>query len=201
MTRAGDSGPRPLLHGRATRQAVAHHAADHLARTTPFATCCRNEAVSGDGDLRVPAAALPFVALGGTAIVAGGLVAAVTGPTGFDEGSWLAAYLVLVGGVALIALGVGQASFAARSPSRPTVVGQLAAWSLSTAAVVAGTLASVPVLTAVGGAVLVAVLVTFVTSVRGSGTSGRLVWLYRGTILLLLVSIPIGLVLAWQRHG
>ncbi|MBS7547854.1 hypothetical protein [Dietzia massiliensis] len=36
-----------------------------------------------------------FVLVGLTAIIAGGLVAAVTGPTGFDEGSWVAAYLVL----------------------------------------------------------------------------------------------------------
>ena len=155
----------------------------------------------GDEDLRVPGAALPFVAVGGVAIVVGGLVAAVTGPTDFDEGSWLAAYLVLVGGVALIALGVGQASFAARPPSSSTIAGQLAAWILSTAGVVVGTLASVPALTAVGGGVLVAALVSFVASVRGSDIGGRLVWLYRGTIVILLVSIPIGLVLAWQRHG
>ncbi|HEX5944935.1 MAG TPA: hypothetical protein VFY82_01600 [Acidimicrobiales bacterium] len=157
--------------------------------------------IDKDGDLRLPAPALPFVALGGAAIVAGGLVAAVTGPTDFDDGSWLAAYLVLVGGVALIALGVGQATFADRPPSSSTVTGQLAAWVLSTAAVAAGTLASLPVLTAVGGVILVAVLVTFVAAVRGSGAGGRLIWLYRATIVILLVSIPIGLVLAWQRHG
>ncbi len=159
------------------------------------------KAIDRGDDLYVPGAARPFVVVGGVAIVVGGLVAAVTGPTGFDEGSWLAAYLVLVGGVALIALGFGQASFASRPPSSSTITGQLAAWILSTAVVVAGTLASRPALTAVGGGVLVAVLVSFVASVRGSGTGGRLVWLYRGTILVLLVSIPIGLVLAWQRHG
>lgn len=157
--------------------------------------------IDKDDDLRLPAAALPFVALGGAAIVAGGLVAAVTGPTDFDDGSWLAAYLVLVGGVALIALGVGQATFSGRPPSSSTVIGQLAAWVLSTAAVVAGTLASVPVLTAVGGVILVAVLGSFVAAVRRSGAGGRLIWLYRATIVVLLVSIPIGLVLAWQRHG
>ena len=38
-------------------------------------------------------------------IVLGGLVAAVTGPLHFDRGSWLAAYLVLVCGVAQCAIG------------------------------------------------------------------------------------------------
>ena len=49
-----------------------------------------------------------FVAAGSSCVVVGGLVAAATGPTGFEDGSWVAAYLVLVGGVAQIALGVGQ---------------------------------------------------------------------------------------------
>lgn len=153
------------------------------------------------GDLRVPAAALPFLALGTAAIIAGGVVAAVTRPLDFEEGAWLAAYFVLVGGVALIGLGVGQALFAPAPPTRATAIGQLGAWVLSTAAVVAGTLASAPVLTVVGGVVLLAVLVTFIASVRGSTASGLVVWLYRAILVVLVVSIPVGLVLAWQRHG
>ena len=39
---------------------------------------------------------IAFVAVGSAAIVVGGLVAAVTRPTGFDEGPWVAAFLVLV---------------------------------------------------------------------------------------------------------
>ena len=55
-----------------------------------------------------------FVVLGAVAIVAGGLIAAVTRPSGFAEGPWLAAYLVLVGGVALTSLAPRRA--AARKP-------------------------------------------------------------------------------------
>ena len=152
-------------------------------------------------DLRVPGSALPFLAVGSVAIVAGGVVAAVTRPTGFEEGAWLAAYLVLVTGVALIALGAGQAWFAPHPPTRRLVGAQIGAWALSTAGVVGGTLASLPVLTTIGGAVLAGALITFVASVRGSTVAGIGVWCYRLIILVVLVSIPIGLLLAWQRHG
>ena len=42
----------------------------------------------------------PFLLIGSLCTIAGGLVAAVTRPTGFVLGSWTAAFLVLVGGVA-----------------------------------------------------------------------------------------------------
>lgn len=53
-------------------------------------------------------AASVLVSIGSACVVAGGLVAAVTGPTDFDHRSWLSVYLVLVGGVAQIALGILQ---------------------------------------------------------------------------------------------
>lgn len=59
-----------------------------------------------------PSPPIPFIATGGTLVVAGGLVAAVNSAAPFAHGSWLAAYLVLVGGVAQIALGVGAAALA-----------------------------------------------------------------------------------------
>lgn len=152
-------------------------------------------------DLKVPAAALPFLTLGGASVITGGVVAAVARPLDFEEGSWLAAYLVLVGGVALIGLGVGQALLAPSAPTRATTIGQLGAWMQSTAMVVAGTLTSTPGVTAGGGAILAVVLISFIVSVRGSTHTGFAVWLYRMILVVLTVSIPIGLVLAWQRHG
>lgn len=158
-------------------------------------------AIFGDDlDPRV-SAAVPFVALASVSIVTGGLVAAVTGPTDFDEGSWLAAYLVLVGGVALIVLGVGQAIFARQPPTRSVIATELATWVLSAATIIVGTLAEAVVLTIVGGLLLLGVLVLFAAAVRdASGIGGRLIWLYRAMIGILVVSIPIGLVLAWQRR-
>jgi len=154
-----------------------------------------------DPDLRLPAAALPFLVVGAVAVVAGGVVAAVTRPTGFEQGSWVAAYLVLVGGVGLMALGTGQALLAPSAPERSVAGGQLAGWLVSAALVVMGTLASTPVVTAAGGLSLMAVLGSFVASVRGSSARGALIWCYRAVLVVLLVSIPVGLVLAWQRHG
>lgn len=72
-------------------------------------------------------AACAFVVIGAVFVVAGGLVAAVSGPTDFEQGSWLAAYLVLVGGVAQMVLGAGQAWLAVRiPPGRST---RIEAWS------------------------------------------------------------------------
>ncbi|MEO6988278.1 MAG: hypothetical protein ABI239_06485 [Aquihabitans sp.] len=158
-------------------------------------------AIFGDDlDPRVSVAA-PFVALASVSIVAGGFVAAATGPTDFDKGSWLAAYLVLVGGVALVILGVGQAVFARQAPSKPVIATELAIWVLSAGAIIVGTLAEAVVFTIVGGLLLLGVLVLFVAAVRdASGIGGRLIWLYRAMIVILVVSIPIGLVLAWQRR-
>ncbi|HRW41812.1 MAG TPA: hypothetical protein P5193_09740, partial [Microthrixaceae bacterium] len=74
--------------------------------------------------------ARPFVVVGAVAVVAGGAVAAVTRPTGFELGPWLAAFLVLVGGVAQIALGAGQAWVADRVPASATVRSELAVWNV-----------------------------------------------------------------------
>ena len=52
--------------------------------------------------------AVAFGAVALLCVVAGGLVAAVTGPLRLEHGSWAAAYLVLVGGVAQGALGIAQ---------------------------------------------------------------------------------------------
>jgi hypothetical protein len=41
-------------------------------------------------DLTIPPALGPFLAIGTVAIVAGGITASVTRPTGWDHGSWVA---------------------------------------------------------------------------------------------------------------
>jgi hypothetical protein len=53
-----------------------------------------------------------FLATAAAMVVAGGSVAAVNGASSFAHGSWLAAYLVLVGGVAQLLLGIGILAFA-----------------------------------------------------------------------------------------
>src|SRR5579875_3107512 len=98
----------------------------------------------------------PFAAFGTACVIAGGLVAAATAPAPSGHGSWAAAYLVLVGGVAQVALGAGQALLAPRSPSRRLVAAEFAGWNAGNAAVLAGTLAGVTPLVDAGGALLVA---------------------------------------------
>jgi hypothetical protein len=142
-------------------------------------------------------AALPFVVLGSACIVAGGLVSAVTAMAPSEHGSWAAAYLVLVAGVAQIGLGAAQAALAPRAPSRRLIAAEVALWNLGNAAVMAGTLAGRLWLVDVGGGVLVVALAAFGYAVRGAGQRGG--WLlaaFRLLVAVLLVSIPVGLWLA-----
>jgi len=63
-------------------------------------------------------------------------------------------------------------------------------------------LASAPFVTAVGAVAIVVALVLFLRGVGNGATSAR--WprmLYRGVIAVVLISTPVGLALAWVRHG
>jgi hypothetical protein len=143
-----------------------------------------------------------FVVIGSIFVVAGGLVAAVSGPTSFERGSWLAAYLVLVGGVAQIVLGAGQAWLADRVPPDRSTRFEAWSWNAGVATVVIGTLASMPVLTSLGGLASAAALWLFLAGVRTVRPASRVVaLLYRGVAAIVLVSIPVGIALAWTRHG
>ena len=144
----------------------------------------------------------PFLAVGALSIVAGGLTAAVTRPTGFALGSWLAAYLVLVAGVAQIALGVGQAWLARDAPRRAEVGVELATWNGAVVATIVGTLVGAPLVTTLAGAALVVALLRFLAGVRSArASSSATVVLYRLVVTIVLVSTPVGLALAWIRHG
>jgi hypothetical protein len=146
--------------------------------------------------------AVPFAAVGAACVVAGGLVAAATAPAPSEHGSWAAAYLVLVAGVTQVALGVGQALLAPRPPSRRVVTGEITAWNAGNVAVLAGTLLGVAPLVDAGGALLVVALALLTLGVRHQG--GRRGWglrLYRLLIAVVLVSIPIGLLLARAGHS
>lgn len=138
---------------------------------------------------------------GGFSIVAGGLVAAVTGPTEWDHGSWVAAFLVLVGGVAQIGIAAGQAHLVDTSMTRRFGSVQCILWNTACAIVVAGTLLSSPATVSIGSALLMAALGMSVYAIsRSSGRHPQLLVLYRALLSVLLVSIPIGIALSWTRH-
>lgn len=153
-------------------------------------------------------ACAPFAAPALLGIVAGGMVAAATAAAPSEHGTWSAAYLVLVVGVAQLALGAGQALLAIEPPRRRLVYLQAGLWNAANAAVVAGTVIESNAAVYVGGAGLVVVLLGLAYTTRGRGGSrehetrgGR--WLlpaYRALIFVLLLSIPVGLVLATLRN-
>ena len=146
-------------------------------------------------------ASLPLLVAGGAAIVAGGLVAAITGPTSWEHGSWVAAFLVLVAGVAQIGVAAGQALLASDVVSRAVVAVECLSWNVGCLLVVAGTLLSSPTTVTIGSAPLVAVLgMSTVAVSRSGGRPSRWLWSYRTLLIVLLVSIPVGIGLAWTRR-
>lgn len=143
-----------------------------------------------------------FVLVGIACITGGGMVAAVTRPAGLELGSWLAAFLVLVGGVAQIALGAGQAWLCDDRPPSQRLAGQVLTWNLGLAATITGSLLHLPALTSAGGLATGVALVLFLTAVRTSSSGPT--WLrvsYRAVVVVVLASTPIGLALAWLRHS
>ncbi|HTO00076.1 MAG TPA: hypothetical protein VL068_05315 [Microthrixaceae bacterium] len=145
----------------------------------------------------------PFLYVGSACIVAGGLVAAVTEPFSFEQGSWLAAYLVLVGGVAQIALGVGQAALLHGVLERNSIVRELLTWNLGSLGVMIGSLTGSALLTTLGGVILAVSLGSFLLGVRTPGRRSHRVLsvIYQGLATFVLLSIPVGLALSWIRHG
>jgi hypothetical protein len=151
-------------------------------------------------DLRPPAPLQPFAAIAAVAIVAGGICAAVTGPTGWGHGSWVAAFLVLVVGAGQLGLAVGQAVLAAHPTTRRRRAAQAVAFDAGAALVVAGTLVAAPVAVTAGGLVFLAALVSFVPATRHRAAPvGWPARAYTSLLVVLIASTPIGLALAWLR--
>lgn len=146
--------------------------------------------------------AAPFVVLGTVCVVTGGLVAAAIAPDPTPHGSWAVAYLVLVAGVAQVGLGLGQVLLAPSVPTRRRAALQVGTWNAGNAAVLAGTLAEMTFLVDVGAAVLVVSPVLLVACVRGADVEVKPRWRrwalygFRLLIIVLLLSIPVGLLLA-----
>jgi hypothetical protein len=132
-----------------------------------------------------------FVAVGGVMVVAGGIVAAVNSAAPFAHGSWLAAYLVLVAGVAQITLAVAGAALgsAVRSPHLAPAI--LVLWNVGSVAVPAGVLSTETALVAVGSFALLAALAAFAAGIRGAPTgAGRVA--YQVLLAGLAVSVLVG---------
>lgn len=142
-----------------------------------------------------------MIATGFGAIIAGGLVAAVTEPLGLPQGSWLAAYLVLVAGAAQAAMGTDRRAAQRVAARSGPGWAQFWCWNAGNAAVITGTLASTPLIVGLGSLPLIVALVLAYVVGRESDTTTWKLWpaAYRGLLLMLAISIPIGIALSYLR--
>jgi len=137
-----------------------------------------------------------FLVIGSAAIFGAGLFSAVTARATTYHSAWLVAYLVLVVGVAQIALGLGQATIVS-GPLQPwRVMSEVVLFNLGNIGVVVGTLLAIPLGVDVGSALLVASLILFGQSVRGSDRRRVAVWGYLVLVVLLVASVIVGIFFA-----
>ncbi len=145
-----------------------------------------------------PRTLLPFGVIGACCIIAGGMLAAVVAHSPTEHQVWAVAYLVLVPGVVQVALGVGETILAAREPSPPALLGQVLLFNVGNGLVIAGTVTERAVVTDVGSALLVIALATFVVFSRGAHTQ-VLRWVYQTLVVIVLVSVPVGIVIQYVK--
>lgn len=137
------------------------------------------------------------MSIGGASVVIGGLLSAATAPTPSYTASWAVAYIVLVAGVAQLVLGIGQGHLAPTRPSGRVVAIEAIAINLANAAVLAGTVVGAAWVVDVGAGFLIVALALFIWTVRG--TASRNKWMlygFRAVIVVVVVTTPIGLVIA-----
>ena len=165
-----------------------------------------SDSVNRNGSFRLDPA-LALIVAGACCVVLGGLVAAVTGPLDLEHGSWLAAYLVLVCGVAQYAMGRVRIWRRPETPTSPARAwAQFGGWNLGNAAVIAGTLVDTSLLVDAGSvllvvALLIALRATWPGAVRLAEAAPLVIWAYRILLIILVVSIPIGILLSHLRNS
>lgn len=155
---------------------------------------------------------LPFLIAGVACIVGGGLLAAASAYVTTEKTAWATAYVVLVGGVAQVALGAAVTWLRPAADRRWGWIA-FAAWNLGNAGVLAGQLAGLVALTDIGSVLLVIALALVLASTarrpvaRGSAGYGPapehrrpphplLLWAFRALLVILLAGIIVGTALA-----
>ncbi|MCD0442962.1 cupin domain-containing protein [Glycomyces sp. A-F 0318] len=173
------------------------HRLDALEASAVLLTVARSEAAAPP---RPTAGSGALFAAGVACVLLGGLAAAATGPLDLYKGSWAAAYLVLVCGAASCAIAFMQAR--SRAGALPPTASRIqsSAWALGNAAVLAGTLAALPAIVDAGAALLLAALGIALAATRGNAP-GPARTAYRIALIVLLLSVPVGVLLAHLRNG
>lgn len=141
-------------------------------------------------------ATILFVALGGAAIVFSGLFSAATARSASYHSAWFVAYLVLIVGLAQVALGIGQWWLASKPIAIATVITELLLFNLGNAGVIVGTLLAAPLWVDVGSALFVVALALFGWTVWTPRRRGVALWAYWALVIVLLVSVLVGLYFA-----
>lgn len=142
--------------------------------------------------------AIALAALGAAWIVAGGLVSAAAAPAPSYHSSWAVAFVVLVAGVAQVGLGLGQAVLTDHGVGPAALGTELVSWNLGCAAVLVGALRDVVPVLYLGCVLLVVTLAVALWTTRGSAQRGLLL-AFRLVVVVLLISIPVGVVLQAAR--
>lgn len=140
--------------------------------------------------------------LGVCFVVVGGLVAAVTGPLDLARGSWLAAYLVLVCGVAQAVLATAQPALSTTPVPAEVWLIQLVCWNVGNSVVIAGVLLDAAAVVDVGAVPLLVTLGLAIYAVlRPPRTLSIATVGYLAVLAVLIASVPVGLVLTHVRGG
>ena len=106
------------------------------------------------------------------------------------------AYLVLVVGIAQVALGIGQWWLTSKPLGTAILMGELVLFTLGNAGVILVTLIAAPVWVDVGSALLVIALVVFGWAVLSPLRRVWALWSYWALVVLMLASVIVGLFFA-----
>ena len=154
-------------------------------------------------DLAVTATGLrrsrPLLVPGLAGVVTGGLIAAGVAHAPTSATVWLTAYLVLVVGVAQLALAIGQALLASPVVGVARIRLESLLFNVGGVVVMAGTIGDILALVLFGTLVFVGALGAFVLAVRGTD-GGYVAHAYRGMIAFLAISAVVGLLLSVSGH-
>ncbi len=159
------------------------------------------ESPTGDVPHSNRGSASAFLTLGTAAIVFGGLFSAATARSASYHSAWFVAYLVLVVGIAQVALGLGQWWLASRQLSLAHVASELVLFNVGNAGVVVGTLLSAPFWVDAGSVLIAVALAFFGRAVLSPRRRGIALWAYWSLVILLLVSVLVGIYFAHTAAG
>jgi hypothetical protein len=147
-----------------------------------------------------------YVCAGASFLIVGAGVAAWNAVERFEHGWWLASFLVLVGGVAQLLLGLGQRALGPQTstaPTGPARACQAALWNAGTLLVAFGVLADVRLPVVLGSAALLVALCGVARDIGRDGPrpvrrTRRRRTSFVSLLVFLAISVLVGTALAWD---